>query len=190
MVAAVLATVVVGGIVIGHGAGAAPRTRATTSAGPASTPWIFVSGAIPHEHRRRGVPKQLKTTIPSVGVFLEADVALPGGALVSRVTYFYRDCGHSDSEANNGHWYFFEYDPAGGGGQYLLPIQSSPKRRCAVTTSFVRTISPAVRIEATKTYAVGDRSDWVEPAGDTDPQLHPGLLVAGARITYTCPNGC
>jgi hypothetical protein len=87
-----------------------------------------------------------------------------------------------------GHWYFFAYDPANATGAYILPSAGSPVLSCHTTVSFVRDSSPAVKVAASKVYVVGVDSGFTA-FGDR-PITNPDLLVNGAKVRYTCPNGC
>jgi hypothetical protein len=52
----------------------------------------------------------------------------------------------------------------------------------------VRNVSPAVKVDPTKNYVAGVDSGYANN-GD-DPTTSPSLVVLGAKVRYTCPNGC
>jgi hypothetical protein len=191
--AASLAAMVVTGIAIGHTAGAAPRAAATQhSITMRGVQWRSLDFRyVPQYIQQHGGGVYLQrlpgaTSQPDAW-FLEADMNLPAGALVNQVTFFYQDCGvHGNALA---HWYFARYDPAHAGGGFILQSADSPvgTRDCQ-THAFVRNVSPAVKVDPTKNYVAGVDSGYANN-GD-DPTTSPSLVVLGAKVRYTCPNGC
>ncbi len=188
--AASIVAMVVTGIAIGHTAGAAPRASTTTHS-------ITMRGVQFRALDFRITPQYVQNTGGGVypqnagpsleHVYLEADMNLPAGSLVNQVTFYYQDCGGAGDPL--GRWYFAVYDPAHASGGFILPIANSPSGTLDCHThAFVRSVAPAVKVVATKDYVAGVDSRWTN--GGSEPTSAPNLVVIGAKVRYTCPNGC
>jgi hypothetical protein len=189
--AASLVAMVVAGIAIGHEAGAAPRAvsnqHSITMRGVSFRSLDFRVTPQYVPNTGGGVYAQLTGESPPETAYLEADMNLPPGSLVNQVTFFYRDCGVQGEPT--GQWYFAAYDPAHAAGNFILPIANTPAGTLNCHThAFVRGVAPAVKVVATKDYVAGVNSLWRN--GGADPTGAPILVVLGAKVRYTCPNGC
>jgi hypothetical protein len=109
--------------------------------------------------------------------------------LVNQVTFFFQDCGSPQQNNPLGHWYFAAYDPAHAGGAFILDPHDAPATMidCA-THAYIRTVSPAVKVVATKNYVAGVDSAY--SVTFDQPELAPRFIILGAKVRYTCPNGC
>ncbi|HXJ66490.1 MAG TPA: hypothetical protein VNN79_22250 [Actinomycetota bacterium] len=196
--AAALGAMVVTGVAIGQIAGAAPASRSSTTVHS-----VTVRGVDFHGLDFRVHPQHVENTgggvyaqvypgpnVPN-HIYLEADPPLPVGAVLKDVTFYYRDCGSGSSHAPLGRFYVFAYEPSKATGTYLMPQQASPVVRCDVTVSFPFTFNPPVKVAAGKVYAVGIESLFsvLGPTPETELALID-LLIEGAKVRYTCPNGC
>jgi hypothetical protein len=191
--AASLAAMVVTGIAIGHTAGAAPRATTTQHS-------ITVRGVEWRSLDFRFFPQYVPNTgggvyahvaaghaIPS-DIFLEAAMPVPVGAVINQVTFYLQDCG-TDVPSALGQWYFATYDPTQRKGHFILPIADTPpSMRDCQFHSFIRTVSPAVKVLATTKYVAGVDTHFVSSADAPAP--NPDFVVEGAKVRYTCPNGC
>jgi hypothetical protein len=196
--AASLAVMVVAGIAIGHTAGAA--TGHVQLAGTSTVHSVTVRGIDFRSLDYRVVPQHVENTgggiyaqIPGPNInghlYLEADPYMPVGAQLKDVTFYYRDCGqHSDPSVSLGTWYVFAYAPSSSTGSYVMPQTPSPERSCFGTVPFTHTFSPTVKVAAGKVYAIGVDSGFA--SSTEQPIDDPRLLIVGARVRYTCPNGC
>jgi hypothetical protein len=190
--AASLAAMVVTGIAIGNTAGAAPRAAATQhSATVRGVEWRSLDFRVAPQYvpgTGGGVYTHLLSVDVPAAIYLEAAMPVPAGALVNQVTFFFKDCANNHS-APFGRWYFAAYNPTQARSHFILPLVKTPPSMvdCQLH-SFARTVSPAVKVLATTSYVAGAESLY---ASSTDaPDTDPLLLIAGAKVRYTCPNGC
>ncbi|HEY7282777.1 MAG TPA: hypothetical protein VID47_14420, partial [Actinomycetota bacterium] len=137
-----------------------------------------------------GISVQVGNSTPPHPYF-EAAMRVPAGALINQVTFYLQDCGtqivgHPGALAD---WYFAAYNPTKATGHFILPVARTPASMwdCDLH-SWVRAVSPPVKVLATTSYVAG-----VDPHSVTsgnEPPADPKLIIEGAKVRYTCPNGC
>jgi hypothetical protein len=160
--------------------------------GPATTHTLTLGGLDFHSRDYRSFPQLLPDSgggvyrLEAYGahtdyVSFEAGVDLPAGASVTSVQYVYKDCSHA---SGYGRFYFGSY-ALGVGFTYHVPEAPLTVTDCTRAT-VRRTLDPPLVLSAARRYVVGVRDALWYGQVRTDPLF----LIYGARVRYTCPNGC
>ena len=192
--AASLAAMVVTGIAIGQTAGASPRAAATQhSVTVRGVEWRSLDFRVALQYvpdTAGGVYTHLTGSIP-LDMWVEAAMPVPAGALINQVTFYFQDCGFGPvgHETALADWYFAAYNPTKAEGHYILPVADAPASTwdCELH-SWARAISPPLKVLATTSYVAGADSHF--GTGGPDPNSNPDLIIEGAKVRYTCPDGC
>jgi hypothetical protein len=116
-------------------------------------------------------------------IFLEADAGLPRGAIVTDVTFYYRDC-YLPAPLQ---FYFGAYPPDGSGFvSYGKASSKFTTSNCKNTDSLTIPINPAISIDLSQArYVLGVQSFVVFAK---DVPTTPIQIIYGARIGYKNPS--
>jgi hypothetical protein len=183
-IGASLAVVVVAALVVGGGAGAAPRSSSLRSVTIIGSEFTSLDSRVYPQYQPGtggGIYAVAPGDNPTMALF-EATPRVPIGAVINQVTFYYRNCLPPDSMNT----YFAVYDPAKGTGVLPLPLANMPEGDCDSSEMVVRQVNPGVAVVGSKSFRVGFGTKGMS----TEPIDTPATLIVGAKVRYSCPNGC
>jgi hypothetical protein len=117
-------------------------------------------------------------------VYLEAPVALPVGATVTAVTFYYFDCGFPDPLVK---FYFGGYNPLTKAYAEIQPEASGGSGVCLHAYALTRS-QPKRTVQTGYRYILGVHSFYASQ-GASPPSDVP-WVISGARVRFTCPTSC